>query len=75
VVRNFRADGGGTGEGLHAKVLVADRSAALVGSSNLTFHGLVSSHELAVLVRGPLAGEIADRIDMLARSALTAAFY
>lgn len=59
---------GAGSEGLHAKVVVVDRSSALVGSSNLTFHGMVASHELAVLVRGPAAARIADRIDLLARS-------
>lgn len=50
---------------LHAKVLVVDRAAALVGSANLSFHGMVSGHELSVVVRGPTAEIIAGRIDML----------
>jgi cardiolipin synthase len=55
---------------LHAKVLVVDRRAALVGSPNLTFHGMVSAHELAVIIRGPTAEQIAGRIDLLLRSPL-----
>jgi len=50
---------------LHAKILVVDRWAALIGSANLSFHGLVSNHEMAVVVRGPTAEAIASRIDML----------
>lgn len=52
-------------EQLHAKVIAADRSVALVGSANLSFHGMVSNHELAVVVRGPIAEEIACRLDSL----------
>jgi cardiolipin synthase len=55
---------------LHAKIAVADRSRALVGSANLTAHGLLLAHELAVLLEGPVADEIAARIDLLLRSRL-----
>jgi cardiolipin synthase len=59
---------------LHAKVLVVDRSIALVGSANLSFHGMVSNHEMALVVRGPTAEVIAERFDMLARSAAVRSF-
>jgi cardiolipin synthase len=55
---------------LHAKIVVVDRRTALVGSPNLTFRGMVSAHELAVVVRGPAAEQIAGRVDLLLRSAL-----
>jgi phosphatidylserine/phosphatidylglycerophosphate/cardiolipin synthase-like enzyme len=55
---------------LHAKIVVVDRLAAVVGSPNLTFHGMVSAHELAVVVRGPVAEQIAGRVDLLLRSPL-----
>jgi phosphatidylserine/phosphatidylglycerophosphate/cardiolipin synthase-like enzyme len=55
-------------EGLHAKVVVVDRRAAVVGSANLTFHGLTSSHELGLLVRGPAAAAVASAIDQLTSS-------
>jgi phosphatidylserine/phosphatidylglycerophosphate/cardiolipin synthase-like enzyme len=55
---------------LHAKIVVADRRAAIVGSANLTAHGLLLAHELALLVEGPVAEEIAGRLDLLARSNL-----
>lgn len=52
---------------LHAKILAVDRAAALVGSANLSFHGMVSNHEMAVVVRGPLAARIAERVDALVK--------
>jgi cardiolipin synthase len=52
---------------LHAKVLAVDRSVALVGSANLSFHGMVSNHEMAVVLRGPAAEAIVARLDMLAQ--------
>lgn len=55
---------------LHAKALVADRRRAVVGSANLTAHGMLLAHELALLIDGPAAEEIAARIDLLARSRL-----
>ena len=35
---------------LHAKFLVVDHKAAIVGSANLSWRGLVSNHELAILI-------------------------
>lgn len=52
---------------LHAKILVVDRLAALVGSANLSYRGMVSNHELAVVIRGPTAENIASRVDLLLR--------
>jgi cardiolipin synthase len=43
---------------LHAKVLVADRSDALVTSANLTYHGLESNIELGLRVSGVAAAQI-----------------
>ena len=54
-------------EDLHAKVVVADRTRALVGSANLSRHGLIINHELAVVIEGPPAGEVARTIDLLMR--------
>ncbi|MBI2570483.1 MAG: endonuclease [Candidatus Schekmanbacteria bacterium] len=56
--------------GLHAKVLVVDRRSALVGSANLSHRGMVTAHEMAMVVSGPAADGIADRIDALVRSPL-----
>jgi len=58
-------------EDLHAKLIVVDRSRALIGSPNLTWKGLVSNHELAVLVDGPAAGTVARLLDLLAKDSRT----
>jgi phosphatidylserine/phosphatidylglycerophosphate/cardiolipin synthase-like enzyme len=55
---------------LHAKIVVADRRRALVGSANLTAHGMLFAHELAVVIDGPTAEQIAARVEMLGRSRL-----
>ena len=59
---------------LHAKILLVDRSIALIGSANLSFHGMVTNHEMAIIIRGPTAEGIAVRFDMLARSASVRSF-
>ncbi|GAB4537262.1 MAG: phospholipase D family protein [Anaerolineae bacterium] len=50
---------------LHAKTIVVDRRLALVGSSNLSRRGLLANHELAVLIEGGAAMDIAMAIDCL----------
>ncbi len=55
-------------DGLHAKVLVVDREAALIGSANLSHRGLVSAHELSVVIEGPTAGLIVEQVERLVRS-------
>ncbi len=50
---------------LHAKVLVVDRKRALVGSSNLSYNGMVLNHELAVLLDDETAEQTAKAIDRL----------
>lgn len=57
--------GAGSDAVMHAKVVVADRRRALIGSANLSRGGLVSNHEMAVVVEGPAAEAAADRIDQL----------
>jgi cardiolipin synthase len=51
---------------LHAKVVVVDRKRAVVGSANLTAGGLGKNHEIAVLVEGETAWQIASLIDLMA---------
>jgi cardiolipin synthase len=51
---------------LHAKVVVADRSRAVIGSANLTWGGLIGNHEIGVLVEGELAWDAASLVDRLA---------
>jgi cardiolipin synthase len=50
---------------LHAKVVVVDRRLALVGSSNLSRRGLIANHELAVLLEGQAAADVAKAVDLL----------
>jgi len=57
-----------TGAGLHAKLLVSDRKRALVGSANLSFNGLVLSHELAAVIEGAEAAHVALCIERLRAS-------
>ena len=54
---------------LHAKVVVVDRRMALVGSSNLSRSGLLNNHELAVLVEGLAAADVARALDLLVAGA------
>ena len=56
---------------LHAKCLVVDRDTAVVGSPNVSFNGMVASHELVVAIHGPAAAEIGGLIDRLRLSPLT----
>lgn len=51
---------------LHAKVLVADRNKAVVGSANLSWGGLVTNNEIALLVQDSSAWALAGLIDRLA---------
>lgn len=62
----FRDHEGGV---LHAKVVVADRRRAVVGSANLTWGGLRGNHEIAVLVEGEPAWRLAALVEALAGSA------
>jgi cardiolipin synthase len=56
------------GSQLHAKVLVADRSHAVVSSANFTRGGLVANHEIGVLLHGTDARTLAELADQLANS-------
>ena len=50
---------------LHAKLVVADRRTALIGSSNLSRRGLLNNHEMAVLLEGSTVTEVARAFDLL----------
>lgn len=50
---------------LHAKVIVADRKVALIGSSNLSRRGLLINHEIAVLINGSAAQMVASVLDRI----------
>jgi len=53
---------------LHAKVIVTDRSKAVIGSANFTWGGLSGNYEIGVLVEGNKAWELADLVDDVASS-------
>ncbi len=56
---------GEAGSSLHAKAIVADRRAALIGSSNMSRRGLLANHELALLADGEPAVTAGRAMDAL----------
>jgi dsRNA-specific ribonuclease len=49
---------------LHAKIYLVDREMAFVGSSNLTFSGLMRNYEACLLTRDPaVLAQIGDQVD------------
>ena len=59
---------GEAGSSLHAKAIVADHRAALIGSSNMSRRGLLANHELALLVDGVPAATAGRAMDALMAS-------
>lgn len=57
-----RVDGGGR-ETFHAKVVLCDRIAAYLGSTNLTAASLEHSMEMGVVLRGRAAADVAEVVD------------
>ncbi|MDA7953116.1 MAG: phospholipase D family protein [Nitrosopumilus sp.] len=51
---------------MHAKVIVADRSCAVIGSANFTFGGMTRNYEIGVRIEGKEAGRLSALIDSLA---------
>mgnify|MGYP001083203706 CR=1 FL=1 len=50
---------------LHAKIIVADRRIALVGSANLSWGGMYSNYEIGLLIEGEPAWKLAEIVDTL----------
>jgi len=50
---------------LHAKTIVIDGEYAIVGSANISFRGLTTNHELALLVDGEAASQVAVAVEKL----------
>jgi phosphatidylserine/phosphatidylglycerophosphate/cardiolipin synthase-like enzyme len=50
---------------LHAKIVVADREKAVIGSANLSWGGMYSNYEIGLLVEGEPAWKIAQLVDSL----------
>ena len=52
-------------DALHAKIIVADRNIAILGSANLSWRGLVSNHEIGVVLHDRTASDVANLVDLL----------
>lgn len=50
---------------LHAKVLVVDQQRALVGSSNLSYNGMILNYEMAVILSAEDAAQVAYAVNRL----------
>lgn len=50
---------------LHAKLAMADRREALLGSANLSWRGMTQNYEMAVRLRGNAVKQIARAVDSL----------
>jgi len=57
------------GAQLHAKVIVADRKRAVVGSANLSWGGMYSNYEVGLLIEGEPAWQLSAIIDYLEKRA------
>jgi hypothetical protein len=64
-----RMDGGGR-ETFHAKVVLCDRNAAYVGSSNVTAASLEHSMEMGVVLQGRAAADVAEVIDAVLQASV-----
>lgn len=51
---------------LHAKIMVADRTVAILGSSNLTSKGLVWNIEIGILIEDKSVWKLSEVIDRIA---------
>jgi len=52
---------------LHAKIIVADRKKAVVGSANFSWGGMYANYEVGLLVEGEIAWKLADIVDSLSQ--------
>jgi len=50
---------------LHAKIVVADREKAVIGSANFSWGGMYSNYEVGLLIEGEPAWKIAQLVDSL----------
>jgi len=66
---SIRAIEGGGRETFHAKVVLCDRSAAYLGSSNVTAASLDHSMEMGVVLQGRAAADVAEVMDAVLASA------
>ena len=52
-------------EELHSKLIVVDRSVALIGSANLSMRGMKQNYELGIIIRDEEVGTISKCFDSL----------
>jgi cardiolipin synthase len=50
---------------LHAKIIIADRKRAVVGSANFSWGGMYANYEVGLFVEGEIAWKLADIVDHL----------
>ena len=62
MLRSYDEDG----KSVHAKVVVADRNLAVVGSANFSWHGMATNYEVGVLLEGKEAWTLSKIVDNLA---------
>ena len=51
------------GRQLHAKVVIADRRRAVIGSANLSWGGMVTNYEIGIMLEGDAVWKLAALID------------
>lgn len=52
------------GRQLHAKLIISDRSRAVLGSANFSWGGMVTNYEIGVLLEGEPAWKLAELVDL-----------
>ena len=55
---------------LHAKLLISDRVAAIVGSSNLTSRGLIWNLEIGFLIKDKTVWTLANMVDRISETSI-----
>jgi phosphatidylserine/phosphatidylglycerophosphate/cardiolipin synthase-like enzyme len=53
------------GRTLHAKIAIADRKSAVVGSANFSWGGMYNNYEIGLFIKGPAVWKLAKIVDSL----------
>lgn len=69
---DFRESNNNQNMALHAKMIVADRKSAVVGSANFSRNGLIENHELALWVHGKTARSLCVASEVFIKEATKA---